>query len=101
MVRAADGDEEVGVASCPGRGAAFFMPLRRARTEPTTGTRYGPGRSAPLRKSCALRCVRGTSYPGSLGGTGDVLLPAVAPPSIGSVMPVTHRDSSLARYSAP
>jgi hypothetical protein len=38
---------------------------------------------------------------GSLGGTGDALLPAVAPPSIGSVMPVTQRDSSLARYSAP
>jgi hypothetical protein len=40
-------------------------------------------------------------FSGSLGGTGDDLLPAVAPPSIGSVMPVTQRDSSLARYNAP
>jgi len=38
---------------------------------------------------------------GSLGGTGDPLLPAVAPPSIGSAMPVIQRDSSLARNSAP
>jgi hypothetical protein len=38
---------------------------------------------------------------GSLGGTGNPLLPAVAPPSIGSVMPVIQRDSSLARNSAP
>jgi len=28
---------------CPGRGAAFFMPLRRAGTVPSTGVRYGPG----------------------------------------------------------
>jgi hypothetical protein len=42
-----------------------------------------------------------SSLAGSLGGTGDPLLPAVAPPSIGRVMPVTQRDSSLARYSAP
>jgi len=42
-------------------------------------------------------------YPlaGSLGGTGDPVLPAVAPPSIGKVMPVIQRDSSLARNSAP
>jgi hypothetical protein len=28
---------------CPGRGAAFFMPLRRTGTVPSTGVRYGPG----------------------------------------------------------
>jgi hypothetical protein len=80
------------------------MPLRRAGTAPNTGARYGPGSAAHrFAKSYALRCVRGTSYAlaGSLGGTGEPLLPAVAPPSIGSVMPVTQRDSSLARYSAP
>jgi hypothetical protein len=41
------------------------------------------------------------SFAGSLGGTGDPVLPAVAPPSIGKVMPVIQRDSSLARNSAP
>ena len=47
--------------------------------------------------------LRGVSQDdaGSLGGTGDPLVPAVAPPSIGSVMPVIQRDSSLARNSAP
>jgi hypothetical protein len=29
---------------CPGRGAAFFMPLRRAGTVPSTGVRYAPSR---------------------------------------------------------
>ena len=33
--------------------------------------------------------------------TGEPALPAVAPPSIGKVMPVIQRDSSLARNSAP
>jgi hypothetical protein len=47
--------------SCPGRGAAFFMPLRRAGTVPDTGVRYGPGSAAHrFAKSYALRCVRGT-----------------------------------------
>ena len=47
--------------SCPGRGAAFFMPLRRAGTVPNTGVRYGPGSAAHRSaKSYALRCVRGT-----------------------------------------
>jgi hypothetical protein len=41
------------------------------------------------------------AFAGSLGGTGDAVLPAVAPPSIGKVMPVIQRDSSLARNSAP
>jgi hypothetical protein len=91
------------------------MPLRRAGTIPNTGARDGPGSAAQrhsasktrvnalMAKCYAMHCVRGTSYPlsGSLGGTGEALLPAVAPPSIGSVMPVTQRDSSLARYSAP
>jgi hypothetical protein len=41
-------------SSCPGRGAAFFMPLRRAGTVTNAGVRYGPG-SAAHRKSAALR----------------------------------------------
>jgi hypothetical protein len=47
--------------SCPGRGAAFFMPLRRAGTLPSAGVRYGPGSAAHHAvKNGALRCVRGT-----------------------------------------
>jgi hypothetical protein len=47
--------------TCPGRGAAFFMPLRSAGTVPNTGVRYGPGSAAHhAAKSGALRCVRGT-----------------------------------------
>jgi hypothetical protein len=47
--------------TCPGRGAAFFMPLRRAGTQLTYFVQPGPRLcSAPLRKSYALRCVRGT-----------------------------------------
>src|SRR5882724_7240141 len=57
---------------CPGRGAAFFMPLRRAGTVPNTGVRYGPGSAAHYHsasktrvnalmvKNGALHCVRGT-----------------------------------------
>src|SRR5258708_39780032 len=57
---------------CPGRGAAFFMPLRRAGTVPNAGVRYGPGSAAHhhsasktrvtalMAKGGALRCVRGT-----------------------------------------
>ena len=54
------------LTSCPGRGAAFFMPLRRAGTVPNAGVRPRLC-SAPLRKSYALRCVRGTQIPGSHG----------------------------------
>src|SRR3979490_2699449 len=47
--------------ACPGRGAAFFMPLRRAGTVPNAGVRYGPGSAAHYAaKSVALRCVRAT-----------------------------------------
>src|ERR1700754_2031346 len=42
--------------SCPGRGAAFFMPLRRAGTVPTPAFRYGPG-SAAHRFASATRCA--------------------------------------------
>src|SRR4051812_14385928 len=43
--------------SCPGRGAAFFMPLRRAGTVPGTGVRDGPGSAAHRSAKCyaALR----------------------------------------------
>jgi hypothetical protein len=45
----------------PGRGAAFFMPLRRAGTVQGAGIRYDPGSAAHrFAKSYALRCVRGT-----------------------------------------
>jgi hypothetical protein len=47
--------------SCPGRGAAFFMPLRRAGTVPNAGALYGPGSAAHhAAKGGALRSVRGT-----------------------------------------
>jgi hypothetical protein len=42
--------------SCPGRGAAFFMPLRRAGTVPSAGIRYGPG-SAAHHAASAARCA--------------------------------------------
>ena len=45
-----------GWSSCPGRGAAFFMPLRRAGTVPSTGVWYGPG-SAKQRFARATRCI--------------------------------------------
>jgi hypothetical protein len=83
-------------------GILYAAPQSRDR--PNTDARYGPGSAAHhAAKNGALRCVRGTNYPrsGSLGGTGEAWLPAVAPPSIGSVMPVTQRDSSQAKYSAP
>jgi hypothetical protein len=54
--------EMVHVLSCPGRAAAFFMPLRRAGTQPLERLQQYGSRlcSAPLRKSFALRCVRDT-----------------------------------------
>ena len=58
--------------ACPGRGAAFFMPLRRTGTVPGTGAWYGPGSAAHHAvKNGALRCVRGTdlrfaSLPGQM-----------------------------------
>ena len=42
--------------SCPGRGAAFFTPHRRAGTVPSAGVRYGPG-SAAHRFARATRCA--------------------------------------------
>src|ERR1700760_1954124 len=48
--------------SCPGRGAAFFMPLRRTGTVPNAGVRDGPGSAAHhVTKGGGLRCVRGTN----------------------------------------
>jgi hypothetical protein len=38
---------------CPGRGAAFFMPLRRAGTVTNTGGWYGPG--SALHRHSALK----------------------------------------------
>jgi hypothetical protein len=37
------GEYQGGVNSCPGRDAAFFMPLRRTGTVTNTGVWYGPG----------------------------------------------------------
>jgi hypothetical protein len=63
--------------SCPGRGAAFFMPLRRAGTVTNIALWYGPALcSAPLRKSYALRCVRGTRPYFSDTFLGSLPLPA-------------------------
>jgi hypothetical protein len=47
---------EVRQLPCPGRGAAFFVPLRRAGTVPDAGARYGPG-SAAHRFARATRCA--------------------------------------------
>src|SRR4030088_2118411 len=56
------------MSSCPGRGAAFFMPLRRAGT-PVKRRIAGPRLcSAPLGKGYALRCVRGTRAVASCPG---------------------------------
>ena len=55
---------------------------------PAIGTQdqIGRGKQTPLREADFQ------PFAGSLGGTGDPVLPAVAPPSIGSVMPVIQRD---------
>ena len=91
-MRAAHGDEEVGAIN---KKTVILRSARSARLEGWRQACCHPSRrgedAAPQDDGLA----------GSLGGTGDALLPAVAPPSIGSVMPVTQRDSSLARYSAP
>ncbi|MEA2821548.1 MAG: hypothetical protein QOJ86_3552 [Bradyrhizobium sp.] len=44
---------------CPGRGAAFFMPLRRAGTVTNTGAWYGPG--SAVHRQEALHRVRDTN----------------------------------------
>src|SRR5206468_10242594 len=46
------------LAPCPGRAAAFFMPLRRAGTVPNAGVCDGPGSAAhhaAKRRRAALR----------------------------------------------
>jgi hypothetical protein len=106
-MRAADGDEEV----IHSERQARHLILRSARSARLEGWTnrviilrdaaklvIGPAKPDPLD---AAPQDEAYCFSGSLGGTGDALLPAVAPPSIGSVMPVTQRDSSLARYSAP
>jgi len=52
--------EGVCLNACPGRGAAFFMPLRRAGTVPKTVLVTAPLCSHRFAKGGALRCVRGT-----------------------------------------
>jgi hypothetical protein len=50
----------LGLVSCPGRDAALFALLRRTGIVPSSGVSLWPRLcSAPLRKSYALRCVRG------------------------------------------
>src|SRR3954447_13461920 len=49
----------MGSDSCPGRGAAFFMPLRRAGTVTGAGVWYDPGSAA---HHCVLRCARETRH---------------------------------------
>jgi hypothetical protein len=45
--------------ACPGRGAAFFMPLRRAGTVPGAGVCDDPGSAAHYAAfGGALHCVR-------------------------------------------
>ena len=65
-----DGDKECEkyfspaiTGTCPGRGAAFFMPLRRTGTLPSTGVWYGPG-SAKQASRSATYCIapRDMSY---------------------------------------
>ena len=59
---------------CPGRDAAFFMPLRRAGTVPNAVLRYGPGSAAHrFAKSYALRCVRGTRAQWELSPAAQII----------------------------
>src|SRR3984893_8824287 len=48
-----------GALSCPGRGAAFFMPLRRAGTVSNAGVRYGPGSAAHRYARATRRAASG------------------------------------------
>ena len=45
---------------CPGRDAAFFMPLRRTGTVPGAGVWYDPG--SAVHRQQALHRVRDTSF---------------------------------------
>ena len=47
--------------SCPGCGAAFFMPLRRAGTVKNTAFRYGPGSAARCAASGARIVIDGVA----------------------------------------
>src|SRR3954453_3625239 len=71
---------------CPGRGAAFFVPLRRAGTVPTTGVRYGPGSAAHrFANSYALRCVRGTERASILHAVAMQIVARRIQPFLGAV----------------
>ena len=59
------------VIRCPGRGAAFFMPLRRAGTVPSPEFVTAPALQRTARKGYALRCVRGTTTYFGSGCTGS------------------------------
>ena len=54
-VRSAGAETEAELNPCPGRGAAFFMPLRRAGCVPHAGVRYGPGSAAHRPASAIAR----------------------------------------------
>src|SRR3954470_12588369 len=76
------------LSPCPGRGAAFFMPLRRAGTVPHTALCYGPGSAAHHAvKNGALRCVRGTVF--------KLLQPGIAARALLGEIHLRHRDQNL------
>ena len=69
--------------SCPGRGAAFFMPLRRPGT-PVSQARLGPG-SAAHRFARATRCA--ASGARRLGFLAFLLIAALAGPALAQDQP--------------
>src|SRR3954468_15155332 len=72
---------------CPGRGAAFFMPLRRAGTVTDAGAWYGPGSAKHhAAKSGVLHRARDTETP--LYFTS---------PSIGAILATTYSEPSAVR----
>ncbi len=69
--------------ACPGRGAAFFMPLRRAGTVPNAGACYGPGSAKHhAAKSGVLHRARDTKgyLPRSFSSTSDEANPSAGVP---------------------
>jgi hypothetical protein len=69
--------------SCPGRGAAFFMPLRRTGT-PVRSSKLGPG-SATHRFARATRCA--ASGARRLGFLAFMLIAALTAPALAQDQP--------------
>ena len=66
--------------SCPGRGAAFFMPLRRAGTVPNTGVRYGPGSQRTAIREELRAALRGHGHQAALRRVSGITSQIMARP---------------------